>query len=481
MMTTETEHGIISELTHLLGEKAVISHPDELLVYECDGFTISRNKPIAVVFPENTQQVSAIMTCCARHHVPVIPRGGATGLAGGVTPVMPSVMVSTARMNKIHEINLRDRWALVDAGVPNLALSGACAQSHLHFAPDPSSQRAATIGGNVATNAGGVHTLKHGVTTNHILGVEVVLSDGSVHVIGGPRGSGQAIGPDIVGLLCGGEGTLAFITRVWCRLTPKPKAFRTAVAVFNTSADACNTVAQIIAAGIIPAALEMIDKQFIRIVEEAFKMGFPLDAQAILFIEVDGIDLGLDEQMAEIERIAKNNSARSFESGSDPQRRADIWAARKRAFGALGRFNISYCTQDACVPRSKLPDVLAKIYEVAAKYELLITNCFHAGDGNVHPVLCFNEADHQQVRKAIAASGEILRYCISLGGAVTGEHGVGLEKLPYMRDMFPRESLEMMHRLRNALVTHDMLNPLKHLPRDGVEIDLLSPGRKVPQ
>lgn len=481
MTMTETQHRAIPELIELLGEKSVIAHPDELLVYECDGFTIARAKPLAVIFPKNTDEASAAIKLCLRHNVPIIPRGAGTGLAGGITTVTPAVTISTARMQKIHEVNLRDRWALVDAGVPNLALTAACVGSNLHFAPDPSSQRASTIGGNVATNAGGVHTLKHGVTANHILGIEVVLSDGSVHVIGGSRGSGHAIGPDVVNLFCGGEGTLALITRVWCRLTPKPKAFRTGVAVFNSSADACNTVAQIIAAGIVPAALEMMDNAFIKIVEEAFKMGFPMDAQAMLFFEVDGIDLGLDEQMAEIERLARANNARSFEAGSDPVRRADIWAARKRAFGALGRLNISYCTQDACVPRSKLPDVLAKIYEIAAKHELLITNCFHAGDGNVHPVLCFDEADKTQVRKALAASGEILRYCISIGGAVTGEHGVGIEKLPYMRDMFAPESLEVMHRVRNALVSQDLMNPFKHLPRDGVEIDLLSPGRKAPQ
>ena len=354
------------------------------------------------------------------------------------------------------------------------------ANSPYHYAPDPSSQRASTIGGNVATNAGGLHTLKYGVTVNHILGVEVVLSDGSVHTVGGPRG-GHDVGPDFTGLLCGTEGTLGIITRVWCRLTPKPTAFRTALAIFDDTQKACQSVADIIAAGIIPAALEMMDGTMVRIVEEAFHLGFPKNAQAVLVLEVDGPAGGLDEDLGMIEAMCKKNGA-DFQEGSDPKRRADLWAARKRAFGAIGRASPSYCTQDACVPRSKLPEVLAKIAEICARYHLRATNVFHAGDGNVHPILMYDEADENQVRAALAASGEILRYCISIGGTLTGEHGVGIEKLAYMRDMFDPASLAAMHKIRHVFVgDSDAMNPFKSLPRDGESIDLLHPQRKVPQ
>ncbi|MGN6369156.1 MAG: FAD-binding oxidoreductase [Phycisphaerae bacterium] len=472
---------LISALQAALSAGQVISHPDELVVYECDGFTIPRARPLAVVFPTSTQQVVAAVNVCRKHNVSIVPRGSGTGLAGGIVPVTPGVQISTARMNKILEIDLRNRFALVEAGVCNLALSTAVANSPFHYAPDPSSQRASTIGGNVATNAGGLHTLKYGVTVNHTLGVEIVLSDGSVHTVGGPQGAGAQIGPDLTGLLCGTEGTLGIITKVWCRLTPKPTAFRTALAIFDDTQKACQSVADIIAAGIIPAALEMMDGTMVGIVEQAFHLGFPKNAQAVLVLEVDGPDLGLDEDLAQIESICKKNGA-DFQGGSDPKRRADLWSARKRAFGAIGRASPSYCTQDACVPRSKLPEVLAKIAEICARHRLRATNVFHAGDGNVHPILMYDEADESQVRAALAASGEILRYCISIGGTLTGEHGVGIEKLPYMRDMFDPASLASMHKIRHALVGDtDAMNPFKTLPREDINIDLLHPQRKVPQ
>lgn len=464
-----------------LGAGRVVGDADELIVYECDGFTVPRARPLAVVFPETTEQVVIAVTICREHGVAILPRGSGTGLCGGIVAVTPSVQISTARMKKILEVDLRNRWALVEAGAPNLSLSQAVSRSVYHFAPDPSSQRASTIGGNVATNAGGLHTLKYGVTVNHILGVEVVLADGSVHVVGGPRGGGHDIGPDIVGLLCGTEGTLGIITKVWCRLVPRASAFRTALAIFDDTGPACQAVADIIAAGIVPAALEMMDGPMIGVVEDAFHLGFPKSAQALLILEVDGQELGLDEDLAHIERLCQKNGATDFKGGSDPVRRAELWSARKRAFGAIGRVSPSYCTQDACVPRSKLPEVIAKIAEICVRHRLRITNVFHAGDGNVHPVLMYDDADESSVRAALAASGEILRYCVSIGGTVTGEHGVGIEKLEYMRAMFSPDDLEAMHRIRRALVDDDSMNPFKVLPRDGVEIDLLHPRRHVPQ
>jgi glycolate oxidase len=477
------------ELERVVGPRGLVAHPDELIVYECDGFTIPRSRPLAVVFPTSTEQVAGVVKVLRAHGVAVMARGSGTGLAGGIVAVTPGVQVSLARMNRILEIDLRNRCALVEAGVTNAALSAAVAASPYHYAPDPSSQKASTIGGNVATNAGGLHTLKYGVTVNHILGVEVVLEDGSVHTLGGPAGGGHDVGPDLVGLFCGTEGTLGIVTKVWCRLTPKPVAFRTALAIFDNTRAACQAVADIIAAGIIPAALEMMDGPMIAIVEEAFHLGFPKTAQALLLIEVDGQDVkdaaggagGLDDDLAAIEAICQKHGAASFQGGRDPQRRAALWSARKRAFGAIGRISPSYCTQDACVPRSKLPEVIDRIAEICGKYGLRITNVFHAGDGNVHPVLMYDEADAASVRNALAASAEILRYCVSIGGTVTGEHGVGIEKLPYLRDLFAPADLAAMHRIRGALAPADGMNPFKTLPREGVEIDLLEPRRKVPQ
>ena len=461
------------------GAGGVISHPDELVVFECDGFTIPRAKPLAVVFPRTTEQVVGVLKVLRERGIAMMPRGSGTGLAGGVVAVVPGVQVSLARMNRVLEIDLRNRWALVEPGVTNLGLSQAVAYSAYHYAPDPSSQRASTIGGNVATNAGGLHTLKYGVTVNHILGLEIVLEDGTVHTIGGP--AGHDFGPDLVGLFCGTEGTLGIVTKVWCRLTRKPVAFRTALAIFDRTAAACQTVADIIAAGIVPAALEMMDGTMIGIIEDTFHLGFPKTADALLLIEVDGQDLGLDEDLAQIEAICRKNSATQFEASRDPKRRMDLWSARKRAFGAIGRVSPSYCTQDACVPRSKLPEVIAKLGEICKRHDLRVTNVFHAGDGNVHPVLMYDEANPDSVKRTLEASEEILRYCVSVGGTVTGEHGVGIEKLEPLRAMFSREDIEAMHRIRRAFTGGDLMNPFKTLPREGVEIDLIHPMRKVPQ
>jgi glycolate oxidase len=466
-------------LENITGKGGVVADPDELIVYECDGFTIPRARPLAVVFPRTTQQVVAIVNLLRQKKVSILPRGSGTGLAGGIVAVVPGVQVSTARMNRILEIDLRNRCALVEAGVTNWALSLAVQSSPYHFAPDPSSQKASTIGGNAATNAGGLHTVKYGVTANHILGLQVVFEDGSIHQFGGP--AGQSIGPDLTGLFCGTEGTLGIITQVWCRLTPRPVAFRTALTTFARTQDACQTVADIIAAGITPAALEMMDGTMIRIVEDAFHLGIPPTAQALLLIEIDGQEVGLDEDFAQVEAICRKNSAFDFQGSADAQRRAELWSARKRTFGAIGRISPSYCTQDACIPRSKLPEALARIGEICAKYQLRVTNVFHAGDGNVHPVLMYDEADPDSVRRTILASEEILRCCVAIGGTITGEHGVGIEKLHAMRVMYSPAEIDAMHRIRRAFVSEDQMNPFKTLPREGVDIDLVSPVRKVPQ
>jgi glycolate oxidase len=470
------------DLEALTGPDSVISDPDALIVYECDGFTIPRAKPLAVVFPRTTAQVQGVVNLLRSRNLAILPRGSGTGLTGGFVAVTPGVQLSLARMNHILEIDLRNRWAHVQAGVINLALSRAVESSPYHFAPDPGSQKASTIAGNAVTNAGGPHTLKYGVTVNHILGLQLVLEDGSLQQIGGP--DGHAIGPDLVGLLCGTEGTLGIITEVWCRLTPRPLAFRTVLALFDQTAHACQTVADIIAAGIIPAALEMMDGTMISIVEDAFHLGIPRSAQALLLIEIDGQGTGLNEDLADVEAICRKNHTTSFQATSDPARRTELWSARKRAFGSIGRISPSYCTQDACVPRSKLPEVLAELAKICARHQLRVTNVFHAGDGNVHPALMYDEGDPDTVRRALAASGEILKYCASIGGTITGEHGVGIEKVAHLADMFSETDIAAMHTIRSAFVSADVMNPFKTLPRKDVRIDLMAPllsGRKAPQ
>jgi glycolate oxidase len=465
------------DLEALAGPGSVISDPDELIVYECDGFTIPRAKPLAVVFPRTTAEVQGVVNYLRQSHLAILPRGAGTGLTGGVVAITPGVQVSLARMNRILEIDLRNRWAHVQAGVINLALSRAVENSPYHFAPDPGSQKASTIAGNAVTNAGGIHTLKYGVTVNHILGLQLVLEDGSIHQIGGPHG--HTIGPDLVGLFCGSEGTLGIITEVWCRLTPRPLAFRTVLALFDQTADACQSVADIIAAGIIPAALEMMDGTMIGIVEDAFHLGIARTAQALLLIEIDGPETpggeGLNQELADIERLCRKNHTTSFQATSDPARRAELWSARKRAFGSIGRISPSYCTQDACVPRSKLPQVLAEVAQICARHQLRSTNVFHAGDGNVHPVLMYDEGDPDTVRRALVASGEILRYCASIGGTITGEHGVGIEKVAHLADMFSEADIAAMHKIRSAFVSADAMNPFKTLPRKDVHINLMEP------
>ncbi len=468
---------LLDELQQIVGERGVLSDANELRVYECDGFPVAKGLPSAVVFPTNTDQVAACVKTIARHNMPIIPRGSGTGLAGGCVAFGEGVLISTSRMTKIEKIDLKNRLAVVQAGVRNLALTDAIAAAGgggLHFSPDPSSQRASTIGGNAATNAGGINTLKHGVTTNHILGVEVVMPDGSI-VQSRATGLYDGIGPDLPGLLCGSEGTLGIITRLWCRLVPKPKHFRTIYAVFDSTYNCCKTVADVIASGIVPTSMEVMDGAMIRVVEDAFHYGFPLDAQALLLLEIDGVDQVLEEQLAAVTDICRLNKAMDIKQCSDPKRRMELWSARKRAFGAIGRISHSYCTQDACVPRSKLPEAQERINQIGAKHGLKITNVFHAGDGNVHPILLFDEEKPEEVQRVLQASQELLEYCISIGGALTGEHGVGVEKLHLMPKMFNPATLDTFLKIKKTFDPEQRVNDGKLIPSDKLYIELLKP------
>ncbi|MDP6443677.1 MAG: FAD-linked oxidase C-terminal domain-containing protein, partial [Pirellulaceae bacterium] len=445
---------------------------------ECDGFVIDKNSPDVVVFPTSTEQVAAIVRVCNEADLPFVPRGAGTSLAGGCLPVGGGVMIVLTRMKQILEINLRDRFAIVQPGVVNVWLTQALGGTGFHYAPDPSSQGACTIGGNVATNSGGPHTLKYGVTVNHVLGVEAVLADGRVVRIGGP--AEDAPGLDLVGAIVGSEGTLAIVTRVWVRLTRDPQGYRTMLGVFDSVDDATNSISEIIGAGIVPAALEMLDDGILVALEQAFAFGFPLDAKAILLIEVDGLEAGLDEQRDQIIQLCETCGAREVRMAADDAERARLWKARKQAFGAIGRLSPSYCTQDGVVPRTQLPQMLQRITEIGVKYELRIVNVFHAGDGNLHPILLFDERDPAQIRRVLEASEEILDECLARGGSVTGEHGIGVEKIGFMNKMFSPDDLDVMARLRAGFNPTNRLSPGKMLPTAGAcSMEQKHPGRRA--
>ncbi len=461
----------------IVGHDGVLASPSELLVYECDGYTIEKNRPDVVVFPTSAEQVVQVVKACNELNVPFVPRGAGTSLAGGCLPVGGGVVISLARMKKILEVDYRDRFAVVEPGVVNLWLTNRVRADGWHFAPDPSSQGACTIGGNVATNSGGPHTLKYGVTVNHVLGVEMVLPDGTLIRTGGP--AEDTPGYDLTGVVVGSEGTFGVVTKVWVRLTRNPEAYRTLLGVFESVDDATNTISAIIGAGIVPAALELLDAPIIKAVEAAFGFGFPLDAGAVLIMEVDGLEAGLQDEADRMEALAKANGAREVRQANTADERLLLWKSRKQAFGAIGRLSPSYCTQDGVVPRTKLPHILRVIRAVGEKYSLRICNVFHAGDGNIHPILLFDERDADQVKRVLDASHEILEACIEAGGSVTGEHGIGVEKIDLMPRMFTPEDLAVMVRLREAFNPEGRCSPAKMLPTAGACVEKHGPARRA--
>ena len=452
---------LVRVLRSRLGADNVLSAPSDLVVYECDGFTIEKNQPEAVVFPRSTKQVAEVVRLCNQHDVPVIARGAGTSLAGGCLPIGGGVVLMLTRMKRIVEIDLRNRMAVVEAGVPNIQLTRALAGTGYHFAPDPSSQGACTIGGNVATNAGGPHTLKYGVTLNHVLGLEAVLGDGSILQFGPVE---DPAGFDLAGVLVGSEGTLAVITRIWVRLTPDPQDYRALRVIFDTVDDATNAISDVIGAGMIPAAMELMDQGIVGAVEAAYHYGFPLDAGAIVVLELDGPPPGLDAQQRQIVEICRKWHAREILQAATPQEREMLWKCRKMAVGAVGRLSPSYCIQDGVVPRTRLPHILRRIVEISAKHNVRIVNVAHAGDGNVHPILLFDERDRDQIDRVLAAGNELLEECIQCGGSVTAEHGIGVEKIAFMDRLFSADDLKAMARLRDAFNPHGRLGRGKLLP-----------------
>jgi glycolate oxidase len=476
-MASATTPSLIDSLRAVVGTDAVLTSTTDLLVYECDGYTIEKNRPDVVVFPTSTEQVVEVVKACNRCGVPFLPRGAGTSLAGGCLPVGGGVMIALTRMKRILEVNTRDRYALVESGVVNLWLTNHLKPHGYHYAPDPSSQGACTIGGNVATNSGGPHTLKYGVTVNHVLGLELVTPDGRVVHTGGPTEDNP--GYDLTGVIVGSEGTFGIATKAWVRLSRNPPAYRTLLGVFETVEDATNTISDLIGAGIVPAALEMLDQLILQAVEAAFHFGFPLDAGAVLIMEVDGLEAGLDADANRIAEIARTNNAREVRRAGNDAERLLLWKCRKQAFGAVGRLAPSYCTQDGVVPRTKLPHILREIRRIGEKYQIRIANVFHAGDGNIHPILLFDERDPEQVKRVLAASHDILDECLRCGGSVTGEHGIGVEKIDFMPKLFTPEDLGMMLRLRAAFNPDNRCSPAKLFPTAGACIEQSKVGRRA--
>lgn len=452
-------------MREIVGEDGYLADPSELLVYECDGYVVEKRVPELVVFPRSAEQVAALVRLCNEWNVPFIPRGAGTSLAGGCLPVGGGMIISLTRMKRILEINRRDRYAVVEPGLVNVHLTQALKGTGYHYAPDPSSQGACTIGGNVATNSGGPHTLKYGVTVNHVLGVEVVLPSGEIVELGGP--SDESPGYDLTGFFVGSEGTLGICTKVIVKLTRDPAAHRTLLGVFSTVDDATQAITEIIGAGIVPAALELMDQGIVSAVEQAFHFGFPLDAGAVVLIEVDGLEVSVEDEALRVIELCQQCGAREVRRANTPQERQLLWKCRKQAFGAIGRLSPSYCTQDGVVPRTRLPEILRFILDVGQRHQLRIVNVFHAGDGNIHPILLFDERIPEQVQRVLAASDEILTKCIELGGSVTGEHGIGVEKLSLMRHLFTEDDLAVMSELRDVINPDGRCSPGKMLPTAG--------------
>jgi len=451
------------QLRAIVGDEAVRAEHDELLVYECDGLPQHKHLPRAVVFPDSTAQVSEVLALLAREQIPFTPRGAGTGLSGGALAMEQGVVIELARMRQILEIDPINYLAVVQSGVVNLHVSHAVAHLGLHYVPDPSSQPTCTIGGNIAENAGGIHCLKYGTTTDHVLGLKVVLAGGEVVELGG---SGRELpGYDLLGLFIGSEGTFGIATEATLRLTPVPPAVRTLLAEFAEVNDASHAVSAIIAAGIMPAALEMMDREIIRAVEASvFAAGLPPDAGAALLIELDGIEAGLNGEAERVTAICMEHGARACRSARDENERKKLWAARKGAFGAIGRISPDSMIQDAVVPRSRLPEVLDAAYRIAAKYQLRIANVFHAGDGNLHPLICFDSRFPAEVQRVKDAGRELMETCVRAGGSITGEHGVGLDKRDLLPLIFSEKDMETMLRVRAAFDPSGLMNPGKIIP-----------------
>jgi glycolate oxidase len=450
------------ELETIVGAGGVLSDPDELLVYESDGLTLFRALADFVVFPRSAEHVAALVKLANREGIPFVARGAGTGLSGGCLPAEGGLVISLMRMNRVLQIDYDNQIAVVEPGLVNLHLSWAVGPHGYYYAPDPSSQQACTIGGNIANNSGGPHTLKYGVTVNHVLGLEVVMPDGEIVWLGGS--TRETLGYDVAGVFVGSEGTFGIATKIVVRIMRKPQAVKTVLAVFDRVDHASAAVSAIIARGLVPAAVEMIDQLTVQAVEDAFGCGYPRDAAAALLIELDGLAVGMEAQAARIVAACRESHAREVRTAADEAERQLLWKGRKSAFGAYGRVSPAYMVMDGVIPRTKLPYVLSRVNEIVAAHGLRVGNVFHAGDGNLHPNILYDPRRPGEEARVVEAGAQIMKVCAEVGGSISGEHGIGLEKADFMPFIFSVADLAFMQKLKSAFNPSGLCNPGKVFP-----------------
>jgi len=453
---------VANELKKIIKSENILYSEDETRAFETDGLTAYKQKPLIVVFPENTKEVSKILSYCNKNRIKVVPRGSGTGLSGGALPTEDCILLCLGKFNKIIDIDYKNRCVVAQPGVTNLSITHSVEEKGFYYAPDPSSQIACSIGGNVAENSGGVHSLKYGTTTNNLLGVQVVFMDGTISRLGGKTYDSE--GYDLLGLITGSEGLLCVITEVTVKILKKPQTVKAALIGFSTIEDAGNCVSDIISNGIIPSGMEMMDKALIHATDNFVKAGYPRDAEAMLIIEVDGNEIEVKELMERINKIAKQNKLTSIKISKSEKQRLKFWAGRKAAFPACGDMAPDYYCMDGTIPRGKLAEVLKEIKRLSKKYNLSVANAFHAGDGNLHPLIMYDANEKDSLEKTEKFGSEILKYCVKVGGVLTGEHGVGVEKRELMCEMFNNNDIQQQIKIKKALDLSSLLNPGKVYP-----------------
>ena len=453
---------IVSDISKIVKEENILSHNDEIKPYETDALAAYKQTPLVVVLPETVEEVSAVLKYCNENKIKVVPRGAGTGLSGGSLPLADCVLLAMGKFNKILELDYKNRCVVAQPCVTNLSITQAVQHEGFYYAPDPSSQIACSIGGNVAENSGGVHSLKYGTTTNNLLGIEVVLMDGTVTRFGGKTMDSE--GYDFLGLMTGSEGLLGVITEVTVKILKSPEAVKAALVGFSTIEDAGNCVAQIIAGGCIPAGMEIMDKALTKATNDYSKAGYPTDAEAMMIIEFDGTEHEVESFMNQTKKIAEKNNSSSLKISKTKEERLKFWAGRKAAFPACGVLAPDYMCMDGSIPRGKLAEVLKEITRLSKKYDIPVANAFHAGDGNLHPLLMFDANDPESLRKTEEFGAEILKYCVKVGGALTGEHGVGIEKRELMCEAFNNTDIQQQLTIKLALDPNSLLNPGKVYP-----------------
>ena len=460
--TLDNKNSIVKYLCKLINPENVLSHADEIKPYETDALAAYTQTPLAVVLPENTNEVSEILKYCHKENIKVIPRGAGTGLSGGALPLQDAVILGLGKFNKILNIDFPNKCVVTQPGVTNLGITHAVQHKGFYYAPDPSSQLACSIGGNVAENSGGVHSLKYGTTTNNILGVEMVMMDGTICRFGGKALDQE--GYDLMGLICGSEGLLGVVTEVTVKILKKPQVVKAALIGFPSIKEGGNAASEIISSGIVPAGMEIMDRALIEATDNFSKAGYPRDAELLLIVELDGTESEVNELLKKVSEISKKNNCSSLKLSKNEQERLKFWAGRKAAFPACGAMAPDYYCMDGVIPRGKLAEALLEIKKLSEKYDLPVANCFHAGDGNLHPLIMFDGSDKEQLRKTEEFGAEILKTCVKLGGVITGEHGVGIEKRELMCEMFNNTDIQQQLDIKKSLDEKNLLNPGKVYP-----------------